>query len=1062
MSAAAAIRLDGEKLELARLLEAARNGRLAAGGAASRRRVGQISQSSLVAVLLGLEGCKTIGNPGVAPEPPAPQPAPSPPPATPPPAGLVVGENRTTDIPVADLLAAYPGAASISKIVAVEHGTAVISGSVVQFTPTPGYEGEAAISFEYKNFFGRTRRGDATLTVDDDACGCAPEEHPVDGGSDHGGDVHADEQGGDDHGDEGHGDGVGSGGGDSHGDHGDGDSGAEPHAEDPAMQAEHLALLNLVPVSAATHIAVKSGSWFDPTVWASGVVPGDGAKVVIPTGVVIDYDGESDASVLTVRVDGALHFATDRDTHLKVDTLIVTPSGHLEIGTAEHPIDAGVRAVITIADNGPIDVAWDPTLLSRGVISHGGIDIHGAEKETFIKVAVDPMRGATSITLDSPPEGWRVGDRIVITGTHFKESATHVEGAPRTDTTEDEVLTITAINGNTISLDRPLQFDHDGARADLKAYVANYTRNVVIQSENGAATGTHERGHVMLMHSDDIDVRYAEFFELGRTDKSERAFDKSDLSNIESDSNLKGRYSLHIHRAGVADLDDPAMVVGNAVWGSPGWGYVHHDSNAIFAGNAAYNVFGAAFVAESGNETGRWVDNISILTLGVNNLSKDAADVEAFDLGRNGVGFWFQGRLVDAVGNVAAGSPGGHGFVYMHRQPQNELVDIDAATVPQGEKLRFGEMGYINLPNISIFKDNEAIAVRTGLEIVKASPAQGHDVRSVLADFTAWEVLQGAFLQYTGHYTLKGFDLVGADAVRGSGESAGLTYWTNVFDVVAVDSRIEGFNSGVRALHDTLFAGVTDFGYVFVDTAFSGNVRNYRDDNFAPHAPDRFIASADLANLPLDYVAARSVFDGPDTWFGEPSVELYGTKTDTLGRTETSPVWDPFNVNYWNIRGAVEVNGYWTLPDGRKVTLFEEYVTDRVTGQVEKFATWVDLPAELNLVPGAHGNGVRVQPVDHGLLDLNNAAPIVGGDAARVKSGESVVIDVLANDRDPEGRPLTLDALFSERGHVVINEQGKAVYFADPGFAGTDTFYYWAQDDQGNFAKAQVTVTVEI
>ena len=105
---------------------------------------------------------------------------------------------------------------------------------------------------------------------------------------------------------------------------------------------------------------------------------------------------------------------------------------------------------------------------------------------------------------------------------------------------------------------------------------------------------------------------------------------------------------------------------------------------------------------------------------------------------------------------------------------------------------------------------------------------------------------------------------------------------------------------------------------------------------------------------------------------------------------------------------------------------------------------------------------MRVQPVDHGLLDPNNAAPVANNDFARVKSGDSIAIDVLANDRDPEGRPLTLDALFSERGHVVINEQGKAVYFADPGFVGTDTFYYWAQDDQGNFTKAQVTVTVEI
>lgn len=1057
MGAAAAFEPCDGPLSIERIIEAARR----TDRPSKNRAKARLAETGLIAALLGLEGCKTIGDPGPDIGAPSPAPLPSPPSGAPAPERLAVGENMTTDIPVADLLAAIPGAAAISKIVSVENGSAVLAGSVVQFTPTPGYEGQAVIAFEYKNLFGRTRRGSATLTVDDDACGCGDDGHGDSGGSGStpggGHDDHGGGAGGDTGGGSGGDAGAGSGGG-----HGGHDPGPTPHTDDPAKQAEHMALLGLVPVSAATHIAVKSGSWFDPTVWANGVIPGDGAKVVIPAGVEILYDRESSASIFTVRVDGDLHFATDRNTHLKVDTLVVTQTGHLEIGTADHPVDANVRAVITIADNGPIDVAWDPMLLSRGVISHGTVDIHGAEKENFIKVAIDPMKGQTSITLDAPPEGWRVGDRIVLTGTHLVESKTWVPGAPRFgDTTEDEVFTITSINGNTISLDRPLQFDHEGARADLKAYVANYTRNVLIQSENGGPD-IHERGHVMLMHSDNIDVRYAEFFELGRTDKSQRAFDASDLSSVAPDSNLKGRYPLHIHRAGVADLDDPAMIVGNAVWGSPGWGFVHHDSNAIFAGNAAYDVFGAAFVAELGNETGRWVDNISILTLGVNSFPKEDADVQAFDLGRNGVGFWFQGRLVDAVDNVAAGSPGGHGFVYMHREPQGKLVDLDAATVPQGEKLRFGEIGYINLPNISIFDGNEAIGVRTGLEIVKGGPQQEHDVRSVLTDFTAWEVLQGAFLQYTGHYTLRDFDLVGADISRGSGESAGLTYWGNVFDVVSVNARIEGFNSGVRVLHDTLIPEVFDFGYVFIDTAFSGNVRDYRDDNFKPHAADVFMTSAQLANLPLDFVPASVVFDGPDSWRGEPWIEIHGQKSDTLGRTETSPVWDPFSINYWNIRGAVETNGYWTLPDGRKVTLFDEYVTDRVTGEVQKFAVWVDLPAELNLTPGAHGNGVRVQPVDHGLLDPNNAAPVANNDFARVKSGDSIVIDVLANDRDPEGRPLTLDALFSERGHVVINEQGKAVYFADPGFVGTDTFYYWAQDDQGNFTKAQVTVTVEI
>jgi hypothetical protein len=49
-----------------------------------------------------------------------------------------------------------------------------------------------------------------------------------------------------------------------------------------------------------------------------------------------------------------------------------------------------VKAEILIAGDGDIDVAWDPSLLSRGVISHGEVEIHGAEKTAFLKVAAAP------------------------------------------------------------------------------------------------------------------------------------------------------------------------------------------------------------------------------------------------------------------------------------------------------------------------------------------------------------------------------------------------------------------------------------------------------------------------------------------------------------------------------------------------------------------------------------------------------------------------------------------------------------------------------------------------
>ena len=94
--------------------------------------------------------------------------------------------------------------------------------------------------------------------------------------------------------------------------------------------------------------------------------------------------------------------------------------------------------------------------------------------------------------------------------------------------------------------------------------------NVIVETENGDDLPPHQRGHTMFMHSNDVDIRYAAFNELGRTDKSVRSVD-ADPEGLSADASVKGRYAFHLHRTGVDDQDDPAIAIGNTVWGSPGW-----------------------------------------------------------------------------------------------------------------------------------------------------------------------------------------------------------------------------------------------------------------------------------------------------------------------------------------------------------------------------------------------------------------------------------------------------------------------------------------------------------
>ncbi|MEO1519082.1 MAG: G8 domain-containing protein, partial [Bacteroidota bacterium] len=670
-----------------------------------------------------------------------------------------------------------------------------------------------------------------------------------------------------------------------------------PHPGDPIRHREHMALLDLVPVDQASHVAVNSGDWSDPNTWADGKVPTNGAAVVIAKDVDVTYDVVSDTRLDTLRVDGELSFATQQDTKMVVDTFVVAPTGTLTIGTENNPIADDVKAEILFADNGPIDLRKDPTQIGRGIISHGKVQIHGEEKTVFLKLAKDAMAGDRQLILDEVPTNWEVGDRIVLTGTkNLGERWDAKQGDLVWNGSQDEELTITSINGNRVTIDQPLKYDHDTPRDDLKAYVSNFSRNVVFANENPDVP-IQERGHAMFMHSNDVDIRYAAFEELGRTDKSEPLDDFKEARNgrpqLDADgvpvsndpediTNRRGRYSLHIHRVGVEPGSDPAFVQGNAVWGSPGLGYVHHDSHAIFDNNAAYDVFGSAFISEQGNETGTWTNNIAIKGEGTGRAPKGGGNFALHDPGKSGVGFWFQGRVVGNEGNVAA-SQREAGFVYSLRGPLQKDVLADNIEFPQiaGAEDEVGA----GKPHIHDFTNNEVIASDSGLKVFKSNPKQDHDVRSVLDGFTAWEIRnEGVGLAYTGKYTLKDLTVIAAeDADK---DSIGVNFSNSNVDVTLNNAYIDGFQTGVNqkksinTVPDNPDKTLDDFRFAFIDVEFA-NIEGQEITNFDPNTDIR-ISSRDLQEgrleLQLTSEADVKVGGGDDN-----DVYIYGTKTDSLG-----------------------------------------------------------------------------------------------------------------------------------------------------------------------------------
>src|SRR6185369_569977 len=259
----------------------------------------------------------------------------------------------------------------------------------------------------------------------------------------------------------------------------------------------------VVKAQQKTSSTASGKRWSDAATWPDKKVPGKDAVVTIGRDMDVVLDVTPPA-LHGLTINGKLSFADNKDLELTTEWIML--HGELEIGTEAKPHTH--QATITLTDNfkdEDFGGLGGNDRSDRGIMLMGGtLNLHGDRTNSWTKLSSTANAGATSIQVLNAA-GWRVGDEIVLASTDF-------------DPRQAERRTISAISGNTITLDKKLDYMHFGKitfDVDERGEVGLLTRNIKVQASEDAAQ-TFFGGHIMAMVTSKLFVEGVELNRMGQ------------------------------------------------------------------------------------------------------------------------------------------------------------------------------------------------------------------------------------------------------------------------------------------------------------------------------------------------------------------------------------------------------------------------------------------------------------------------------------------------------------------------------------------------------------------
>ncbi len=806
--------------------------------------------------------------------------------------------------------------------------------------------------------------------------------------------------------------------------------------------------------------AASPCNWDQSSTWLSGTIPDSQSLVIVDGDVQIRFQGAT-AKSIGIYPGGTLSFATDSNTRLEVADILIVKGGALEIGSSESPI-AGDRLAELVFRDLAFD-AFDSGQHLRGLVAMGGsVKIHGRTlADTFIRSTEGLSANSVQVNLadSASAAGWQVGDSVVIP----RSRQCRVASEDCNDETEDRTISAISADGRVLTLSDGLSFGHPGAydhagNLDFSPHIINKSRNIVIRSENPQGT----RGHLLFHGRADVDIRYAEIRDLGRT-------------NIDDlgPNNQKGRYPLHAHH--LIGATSPQAngyqftLVGNTVdFGDANrtqnrkWGISIHGSHyGLIEQNIVDHASGAAIVTESGEEIGNmFSENFVVRVIGGNGVrTSDPDPGDNSKLGRSGSAYWFNGGGRNFFENNVAAAIAEcvycYGFKFDNVRNGQLLFPIQQGDMPhlEGESIAAEAVGLNN------FIDNEAYAVPNGLTVwweCTFSDYPNESCSSQIDGFKLWHHHRWGYHGYPeNNMTLNDFVVRGDPSVlENQFETVvGLDFGDYMTrNLLIKNADIQNVRTGINmpTMRDMRGVSGPDIGFSTVEDSYL-----VASLGIVVWAPASVNGSSDLS--PQTSVIRNVQFDYPDGHITrEPPSHIY--------MADTSIILDPNKTNY-TLRNDVQVYNYNSAPgiEGDNFYIVPGYQgiasCDDSLGQCDSEIT--SAYSEINLghvYPLAEEGGTAPEPPA-------NLAPVAANDSLFVGFGQLGSVHVLINDADADGIIDTTTVTIVDSpayGTANVLANGSINYEHDESENLSDSFTYTVMDDSGELSNtASVEVTIE-